>query len=70
MYHKHNVSKKGFDIYLSASIKCPYCGHSCHFFKMDKIVCDWCGKYVFKTKQAEFEYKLKSRRNALKNEKQ
>ena len=31
----------------------------------DKAVCDWCGKYVFKDKKAEFEYRVKEK---LKNE--
>ena len=29
--------------------------------KLDKVVCDWCGKYVFKDKKKEFEYRLREK---------
>lgn len=38
------------------------CGHSVLIpLGRDKIVCSWCGKYVFKTTRAEFEYRLKEK---------
>ena len=39
---------KGLDAYFRSAIKCPTCGHSTHFLRMDKVVCNWCGNYVFK----------------------
>lgn len=45
-----------------ARIKCPSCGHSILIPpKEDKCLCNWCGKYVFKDKQAEFKYKVKEK---------
>ena len=36
------------------------CGHSVLIPPgRDKIICSWCGKYVFKTTRSEFEYRLK-----------
>ena len=43
--------------------KCK-CGHSIivppH---VDKVVCNWCGKYVFKNKKVEFEYRFRESMN-------
>ena len=39
-------------------IKCS-CGHSNVIpAKMDKVLCTWCGNYVFRDKKAEFEYRM------------
>ena len=36
------------------------CGHRVIITnKQDKVVCDWCGHYVFKSKKDEFEFRLK-----------
>lgn len=38
--------------------KCK-CGHRINFPpNMDKIVCSWCGNYVFRDKKTEFEYRI------------
>lgn len=40
------------------------CGHTVIIPKfVDKQICDWCGKYVFRTKQAEFNYRIKEKLN-------
>ena len=31
--------------------------------KRDKQLCDWCGNYVYRNKQAEFKDKMKKRLN-------
>ena len=47
--------------YDKAKYKCR-CGHKMIIPpKMDKVVCDWCGKYVFKDKKKEFEYRLREK---------
>lgn len=68
MYYRHDVDDKSLNIYMNGAIKCPYCGHSLHFAKVEKKICTWCGNYVFKDKKAEFEYRIKTRRLAMKNE--
>lgn len=36
------------------------CGHSINIPEfVDKKICSWCGCYVFRTPQLEFEYRLK-----------
>lgn len=43
--------------------KCK-CGHSVAIPpNIDKLVCHWCGRYVFKDKKAEFEYRIKEIKN-------
>lgn len=38
------------------------CGHSNVIsIHENKKLCKWCGNYVFKNKQAEFEYRIKER---------
>lgn len=49
------------DSQTKASIKCN-CGHTILMpTKKDKIVCDWCGEYVFKDKETEFRYRMLSK---------
>lgn len=44
-------------------IKCR-CGHSVIIPpNINKVICHWCGKYVFKDKKAEFEYRIKEQFN-------
>lgn len=46
------------DIITKNKKKCR-CGHSIILPPhLNKIVCNWCGNYVFKTKKDEFEYRL------------
>lgn len=36
------------------------CGHRVVIPKwVDKQLCDWCGRYVFKDKKSEFKYRIK-----------
>lgn len=68
MKYRHNVCDKSLNAYMNGAIKCPTCGHSVHFAKVDKKICSWCGNYVFKNRKVEFDYKLKSKKASLKNE--
>jgi len=44
-------------------IKCS-CGHCVNIPpNLDKIICTWCGNYVFRDKKTEFEYRMKERMN-------
>jgi len=48
---------------------CPYCGKRVHFYafeKKGKQLCDWCGRYVFKDKETEFNYRMKELLNKQK----
>lgn len=41
-------------------VYCPKCKHTVEFWtNSNKELCTWCGKYVFKTKKDEFEYRMK-----------
>ena len=41
--------------------KCK-CGHRVVIpYFMDKNICSWCHRYVFKSKEAEFKYRLKEK---------
>ena len=40
-------------------VLCSNCGHSMLLGNQDKMVCYNCGKYVFKDKKVEFEYRVK-----------
>lgn len=48
---------------LQKRIKCN-CGHSIYIPPhMDKVICNWCGNYVFKDKKTEFSFRLKEATN-------
>lgn len=50
------------------TIKCK-CGHSVIFpNKEDRIICSWCGHYVYKNDKAKFKYKLKEEINKNKGD--
>lgn len=41
--------------------KCT-CGHTVEFwYGENRIICRWCGNYVFRNKKEEFLYRLKSK---------
>lgn len=45
--------------YDKVKYKCS-CGHRTIIPKWaDKNICSWCGKYVFKNKKDEFDYRIK-----------
>lgn len=49
---------KMFEMYSLFTVYCP-CGHSVAIpNKVDRVLCTWCGKWVYKNKQTEFRYKL------------
>lgn len=63
---KHRTKKEIEDSKLTEAkgkmkIECPYCRHKIHFYAFEdtnKQLCNYCNKYVFKTKRDEFEYRL------------
>lgn len=51
--------KKMTDEYEKVKYICK-CGHRVVIPKwVDKQLCDWCGRYVFKDKRSEFKYRIK-----------
>ena len=44
------------------TVHCPHCGNRVHFYafeRQDRQLCDWCGRYVFKDKKSEYDYRMK-----------
>lgn len=55
------------DEYDKVKYECS-CGHKIVIPKwVNKQNCDWCGRYVFKTKQDEFKYRLEERMRRVNN---
>lgn len=49
------------DEYDKVKYRCK-CGHKVIIpEKVNKQICSWCGRYVFKNKKDEFEFRLKER---------
>ena len=62
---KNMLSAKEFsrqtNMLNKAKYKCK-CGHRIIIpLWVDKQICDWCGKYVFREKKDEFKYRLKEK---------
>ena len=54
-----NDMTKLFDSYSKRKVYCN-CGHSLIMpLNKDKKICKWCGRYVFKDKRVEFDYRLR-----------
>lgn len=47
---------------------CKNCGHSKLLGLQEKVICDHCGHYIFKDKQAEFKYRMLERQTKRKRE--
>ncbi|MEE0137739.1 hypothetical protein [Fusobacterium ulcerans] len=57
-YNKKEMDRM-FKTYTDNSYKCS-CGHTIAIAKScEKIVCSYCGRYVFREKKDEFKYRLK-----------
>ena len=58
----HILTKKEFKKMMGEYEKVKYickCGHRVVIPKwVDKQLCDWCGRYVFKDKKVEFNYRI------------
>ena len=52
-----NKDTKRFNDLSNNTIKCS-CGHSVLVIQ-PKVLCTWCGSYVYKDKRLEFEERLK-----------
>ena len=38
---------------------CKNCGHTAYNFKEDRIICSYCGKWIYKNDKIEFRYRMK-----------
>lgn len=60
-YRQFKKDSKRFEDILKNTIKCK-CGCSVVFSKKtDRIICRWCGNYIYRTPKLEFEYKIKEK---------
>lgn len=68
-YSRFKESQYGFDKdinFYSTCLNCDRCGHSIYVLDNKKAFCKFCGRYVFKNKKDEFEYRLKENSLRLK----
>ena len=57
---QYDNDTKKFNAMANDTIKCK-CGHSVLLGKNKRIICTFCGRWVFKDKKDEFEYRLRER---------
>ena len=55
--NKYGYSKL-YDYITRHKVKCK-CGHKVFIGRTEKMICSWCGRYIFKDKQKEFNYRVK-----------
>lgn len=60
---KHYLNKKEIKKFMTemsdSVIYCKKCGHSVNFLgKRDRMICNWCGNYIYKDDKTEFKYKM------------
>ena len=61
--HSLKDDLKRHHYYSSMQKHCKNCGHSVFVVNVDRIICSWCGKYVYKDDKTEFSYKIKENLN-------
>ena len=49
---------KRIEFYNKVSVHCKNCGHTVTVLSVDRIICDWCGYWVYKDDKTEFMYKM------------
>ena len=59
---KCNISDKAFTITTKEKRKCE-CGHTQLLGMQDRVICNYCGKYIYKDDKTKFKYKLKEINN-------
>ena len=48
-----------FDTYTKIRKRCETCGHSKSIpIFIEKVICEWCGNYVFRDEKVKFKYRL------------
>ena len=45
--------------YTKNSTKCKHCGHTMMVGRKGKVICNWCGNYIFKDDKEEFMYRMR-----------
>ena len=55
--NKFVEDSKRFRFFTENTTKCK-CGRSAFLGSRDKIICSWCGEYIFKNKKDEFLYRV------------
>lgn len=61
MDKQYKDDSKMFDEYTNNTVKCT-CGHSVVIRPtVEKVICTWCQKYVFRNKEDEFKYRIKEK---------
>lgn len=62
---KRALTKKEYDRLVEEESKLKHickCGHRVIITnQQSKVLCDWCGNYVFKNKKEEFKYRMKEK---------
>lgn len=55
------------DEYDKVKYQCKNCGHKVVIpYNVDKQICSWCHRYVFKNDEDEFKYRLEEAKNNVK----
>lgn len=65
---KYEEDTKRFNEIAKNKIKCV-CGHTKVMSKVDKSICNWCGRYIYKNEQIKFKDELRKKMRLIKNEK-
>ena len=55
--HNSAIEKKRYEEIRKHSKYCK-CGHTVVIANVDRVICSWCGNYVFKDEKTEFRYKM------------
>ena len=59
-YNEMIREKKKSIEYYTHCIKCEKCGHTIYIGNRDKVLCTSCGRYLFKDKKKEFDYRMRT----------
>lgn len=58
-YNRYNNDTKRLECYLQNTIKCS-CGHSVFIpTNLDRLLCTWCGHWVYRNDKIKFKYEFK-----------
>lgn len=66
---RHGITKAHWKEISKMTKYCSHCGHSILFqSRTNKIICKWCGHWVYNNKKDEFKDRLLQKKKRVENE--
>lgn len=59
----YDITNKGFEHYILSKRQCEHCGHKMLLGRCERVICSYCGHFIYKNKKVKFMHELTKARN-------